>query len=237
MRTKIISLSLTFMAAVAAMTPVVDAAEVAVEPRALTVWWVIFNDPDACVTNPGAIEQCGEADVFGQPFLDSVGNGTPDPTLIAPNIDAGLAVIYATGGHTSQTGRTRLVASIYRSADGVPLNLAGPSLVDPMGLGRAFEKTDAEVHLIVRDHGKVVEGELSTQILNFLEPHCSDPNLGWFAGKNTCADVQFAVFAPGESGDDAVYAFGDPTTPLRRAYAKLVRNGDMLQAIIETRVR
>ena len=237
MRTRAFALSLALVVAATGLARTAVADETTVAARALTLWWVIFNEPDNCVTNPGAVEQCGEVDVFGQPFLDSIANGTPDPTLIAPNVDAGLAVIYATGGRTSRTGRIRLVASVYRSAVGEALNLAGPSLVDPMGLGRAFDQTDAEVHLVVRDHGEAVDDDLSTQILNFLEPYCSDPNLGWFAGKRTCADVQFAVFGPGESGTDAVYAFGDPATPLRRATATLVRNGDMLQAIVETRVR
>ncbi len=237
MRTRAFVLSLALVVTAAGLARTASAEIAVVAPRALTLWWVVFNEPDNCVTNPGAIEQCGEADVFGQPFLDSVANGTPDPTLIAPNVDAGLAVIYATGGRTTRTGAIRLVASIYRSAANEPLNLAGPSLVDPMGLGRAFDRTDAEVHLVVRDHGEVVDEDLSVQILNFLEPYCSDPNLGWHAGKNTCSDVQFAVFGPGESGVDAVYAFGDSSTPLRRASATLIRNGDMLQAIVETRVR
>lgn len=204
-------------------------------PRALTLWWVIFNDSDACIANPGAAEQCGYVDVFGQAFLDSVANGTPDPSLIAPDLASELAVLYATGAGTMGSGGVRMVASIYKSEPG--LDFAGPSVVDPMGFGRAFEDPNAEVHLVVRDHGAVVAGDLATQILNFLEPHCSDPNLGWFAGDNTCADAQFAIFAPGESGEDAMYALADPSQPLPSSRATLVRNGEMVQAIVETRVR
>ena len=206
-------------------------------PRAVTLWWVIFNNPDACTANPGALEQCGAVDIFGAPYLDSVANGSPDPSLIAPNQASGVAVIYATGARTSYWGKVRLTASIYRSEAGGGLDLSGPNSVDPLGLGRAFENVDAEVHLVVRDHGHRVRGGLLTQITNFLEPYCSDPNLLYFSGDNICADVQFAVFAPGESGKDAVFAFGNPPSKQRRSSAHLFRQGDMLQAVVETRIR
>lgn len=206
-------------------------------PRAVTLWWVIFNKPDACITAPGAVEQCGAVDIFGSAYLDSVANGSPDPSLIAPNLESELAVIYATGAKTSRNGRIRLAASIYRSAPGAGLDLSGPNIVDPLGFGRAFENPQAEVHLVVRDHGRKVRGGLITQITNFLEPYCSDPNLLYFAGDNICADVQFAVFGPTESGEDAVFAFGDPPQMVHRGNAHLYRNNDMLVAVVETRVR
>ena len=235
MRIKILALAVVATAMCSGFTQPVWADGPSAGPRALTLWWVIFNKPEACIAHPGAPEQCGYADVFGQAFLDSVANGTPDPGLIAPNLASEVAVIYATGASTEGSGHVRMVASLYKSGPG--LDLAGPSLVDPMGFGRAFENTGAEVHLVIRDHGARVAGDLETQILNFLEPHCSDPNLGWLAGDNICADVQFAAFAPGESGADAVYAFADPSQPLGSSRAMLVRNGDMLQAIVTTRVR
>lgn len=206
-------------------------------PGAVTLWWVIFNKPDACVANPGAAEQCGSVDVFGERFLESVASGSPDPSLIAPNLESGLAVLYATGGETTGSGRVRLAAAIYRSAAGGGLDLAGENVVDPLGLGRAFENPEAEVHLVVRDHGRRVRDGLLAQITNFLEPYCSDPTLLFFAGENTCADVQFAVFAPTESGEDAVLAFGNPPERVHRASAYLYRNSDMLVAVVETRVR
>lgn len=205
-------------------------------PRSVTLWWLFFNNPDACVANPGGTEQCGAVDVFGEAYLESVATGSPDPSLISPNLDSKLAVIYATGGKTSTGGRVRLVASAYRSAADVPLSL-GPGAVDPLGLGRALENPNAEVHLVVRDHGPRIRGALITQITNFLEPFCSDPNLLFFSGPNTCQDVQFAIFGANESGIDSVYAFSDPEKPVRRARAHLVRNGDMVQAIVETRIK
>ena len=204
-------------------------------PRAVTLWWVIFNNPNACTANPGGEEQCGSADVFGQPFLDSVAIGSPDPSLISPNTNAGLAVLYATGGVTDRNGRVDLIASIYRTPDS-GLNLTGPSVSDPMGLGVGFENPEAEVHLVVRDHGRRSREGRLLQVTNFLEPYCSDPNLMFFSGPNTCADIQFAVFGPSEAGEDAVFAFGPTPKQVRRASATLIRNGDLIQAVVRTRV-
>ena len=201
--------------------------------HAVTLWWLFFNNPEGCVTNPGAPEQCGAIDVFGEAYLESLTTGSPDPSLISPNPDARLAVIYATGGVTDARGRIKLVASAYRSATDVPLSL-GPNIVDPMGLGRALENPDAEVHLVLRDHGRTVSDGRIAQITNFLEPFCSDPLLLFYSGDNTCRDVQFAVFGPGESGLDTVFAFGDPPQRVRHASAYLFRNGDMIQAVLET---
>ena len=202
--------------------------------RALTLWWVIFNEPKECVTNPGAAVRCGEIDVFGADYVASVEAGAPDPSLLAPNTAAGLAVLYATGGVTGRTGKVQLAASIYRSHEA--LDLGGDQVVDPMGLGKGFTDPGAEVHLVVRDHGpRVREGELA-QITNFLEPYCSDPALGFEAGPNTCADIQFATFPPAASGDRAVYSF-EHGEAIRGANATLIRQGDVLQAVVETRVK
>ena len=203
-------------------------------PNAVTLWWVIFNHPENCTFNPGGAEQCGSVDVFGQAFLDSIAAGDPDPTLIAPNLDAGLAVVYATGNRTNRFGRVRLVASIYRSPEG--LNLGAETIVDPLGLNRALENVDAEIHLVVRDHGDVVWWDLESQILGFLDPYCVDPLLKTGQGPNICADKQAAVFGAGQEGEKDVYTLDPTPKRVRGAYATLVRNGDVIQAIVETRL-
>lgn len=205
-------------------------------PHAVTLWWVIFNEPDACMANPGAEEQCGPADVFGPQFLQSIADGAPDPTLIAPNVNAGLAVLHATGGVTERrSGKVRLTATLYRSAD-QPLEFTGNQVLDPMGLGTAYVNPDAEVHLVVRDHGRAYRHATVAQVTNFLEPWCSDPLLGFEGGRNTCQDIQAAVFAPGEAGRDEVYRLADGAR-VRGAFAHLFRAGDAIQAVVETRVR
>jgi hypothetical protein len=54
------------------------------------------------------------------------------------------------------------------------------------------------------------------------------------SGDNLCADVQFAVFGPGESGKDSVFAMDGTFLPNSSAY--LFRQGDVLQAVLETRL-
>ncbi len=204
-------------------------------PHAATLWWAIFNNPNACLANPLGEEKCGAVDIFGQAYLDSIASGNPDPSLIQPNIASGVAVLYATGGVSDpRNGRIRLAASIYRNPFD-HLDLAGPQIVDPLALGLGWVNYSAEVHLIVRDHGRLRRAGMVTQITNFLEPYCSDPLLGWEGGRNTCVDIQAAVFAVDEDGKDGVYRLSDGQS-LSYGSAYLFRQGDMLQAVVDTRI-
>ncbi len=203
--------------------------------RAVTLWWVVFNAPENCHANPGAAIQCDPADVFGTEFLKSVEAGSPNPLLIAPNMDAEPAVLFATGGATNRRGQLRLTGALFRSPAGEPLDLS-PG-VDPMGFGKGLENADAEVHRVVRDHGAVNRDDYLPQITNFLDPYCSDPRLLYFAGDNLCADVQFAVFGAGADGATPVFEFADPNSPLAGADAYLMRDGDGIRVVLETRIR
>lgn len=203
--------------------------------HAATMWWVIFNNPDACFTNPGAVEKCGPPDVFGPEYLASVAQGDPNPALITPNADAQIGVVYATGAVSDRrNGRIRFNASIYRTPD-EPLNLAGDQVVDPLGLGRGFNNLDAEIHLVVRDHGRARRDGLFGQLTNFLEPLCSDPNLLFEGGKNICVDIHTSVYGAGESGEDVVTRFSDGSE-VRGAQTTLIRQGDMVLVMVETRI-
>ena len=204
-------------------------------PHAVTLWWIIFNAPEQCFGSADPAANCSMVDVVGAEFLASMQSGSPDPSLIAPNLAAKPAVIYATGGTTDWLGRIRLTASIFRSPAATPLAL--PPGVDPMGFGRALENIDAEIHLVARDHGRANWADLEPQIFNYLDPYCSDANLLYFAGPNTCADSQFAVFGEGEIGSDAVFEMANPSSPLHGAEATLLRDGDVVRASIATRLR
>lgn len=203
-------------------------------PHAATLWWVIFNEPDACVASPGAAEQCGAVDIFGADYLASVAAGDPNPALISVNTAAGVAVIHATGAVSDpRNGRIRFVASIYRNSGA--LDLSGAQVIDPLAQGRTFENRDAEIHLVVRDHGRVDRDNRVAQVTNFLEPSCSDPTLLYEAGPRLCQDIQAAVFAPGETGQDAVIRLRDGQL-LSNAAAFLFRQGDAVQVVLETRI-
>ena len=202
--------------------------------NAVTVWWVIFNAPENCYGSPDPDANCTSVDIFGTAFLESIENGSPNPALIAPNMAAKPAVLYATGDVTDFRGRVRLAASIYKVAADTRQSL--PPGVDPMGFGRGYENEAAEIHLVVRDHGRAKRRDLLPQITNFLDPYCSDPNLLYFAGKNLCVDTHFAVFGAQEAGKDAVFAFANMRR-VPRATATLLRDGDVIRAVIETRIR
>ncbi len=60
--------------------------------------WADFEPGLVTLCSPDPQAKCTTADVFGQPFMDSIASGNPDPTLIAPNASAEIAVLYATGG-------------------------------------------------------------------------------------------------------------------------------------------
>ena len=88
----------------------------------------------------------------------------------------------------------------------------------------------------MRSHDRVVPSGRIIQITNFLEPFCSDPNLGFVAGQNLCQDRQIAMFASGEDGLDGVTSLATGNL-LSNARAYLFRQGDAMQAVVETRVR
>jgi len=74
----------------------------------MTLWWVIFNHPEACG------EACGEEDF--------------------ENPDVAASVVYGTGQMTARDGRTRLVASLYGAEEGFADELiAGPGLTNVHG--------------------------------------------------------------------------------------------------------
>ncbi len=72
-----------------------------------TIWWVIFNNPEAC---------------------GDVCNG-----MDFPNPDVQASVLNATGTIVPAHGRAVFVSSLYRSTDLDTSMLFGPGLLDPMG--------------------------------------------------------------------------------------------------------
>ena len=113
---------------------------------AVTVWWVIFNNPSACSTAPGEDTACGSGDLA--------------------NEDAEPAAIWAAGGISSEQGKLHLTAGLYRTAD--PLQNLDAE-IDFKGLQRGWTSPEAEIHLFVRSHGQAItedDGYLE-QISNF----------------------------------------------------------------------
>lgn len=209
---------------------------------AVTMWMVVFNTPGGCTGGtPGAGNvQCSPADVFGTPYLNSVAAGTPNPSLISPNVAAGIGVVHATGGISDTNGNVFMTAAMYRQLAGGTLNLDDG--MDPLNLNRGWDATDAEIHFVIRTHGNVVfpnDGFLD-QILNFLEPYCNDPNLAFTgtqaAAGNVCADIQIIETPASAASNEFGVRWLDGSGGVTGSRASFKRRGDGVQIVVNTNV-
>jgi hypothetical protein len=113
---------------------------------AVTIWWMVFNHPEACTS--GATSggpRCGMADM-GNPAAD-------------------LSVLYAAGHVIDDSGVADFGGKLaIDDADGA---IMGSGLHDPAG---------ADVTLVVHDHGPAKPGQVDEQIHTFdaCNPDCTD---------------------------------------------------------------
>lgn len=208
-------------------------------PMAHTVWWVIYNQPDKCITSPNTDVKCGLPDVFGLAFLESIASaGGPDPSLIAPNPEAEIGVIYGSGGISDAYGNLNVVMSLWKTAD--PLSSDG--VVDPLGLAKGWTNTNAEIHIDVRSHGEAIfeDNAYLQQITYILDDYCIDPLLLWEGDKyegNVCTGIQAAASLPGDSGDAIPLSWISSGEDVSGGHVSFTRRGDdNLQAVIETNI-
>lgn len=146
-------------------------------PReALTLWWVVFNNPAGCS------DPCGEDDIFV--------DGNPANGLNAAGIEAADIVAgYATGKVANRKGAAFMVAFV---AEGGPVSEIifgeGPLLKDSDG---------AEIHLVARSHGPAVRGLIAEQTGSYAggcDVFLLPPAIPTEAGE--CADIQFTIHLP-----------------------------------------
>lgn len=139
------------------------------DPRATyTVWWVIFNNPEACALE--GVGHCVEDDLF--------------------NPETGPSILYAAGNVVSPNGKGNFAGSLKTGDlsgcqppwDG--LELCANGLEDPDG---------AEVHLVVRTHGERVPGKVNEQIGTFAGACTAESSFGAGDGPNDCEDQQVAI--------------------------------------------
>ena len=136
---------------------------------AVTVWWVVFNNPEFCTAGEGDF-RCGIGDLLpfgGDPRVDS-------SAFYAAGHVIGGSGMAGFGGHTTTGGPTGEV-------------LWGPGLVNAR---------TADIHLVVRTHGPALVEYLPGQIKSFGVACANEPLELGGGGPNTCADVQFAVHEP-----------------------------------------
>jgi hypothetical protein len=191
------------------LTLSVAATDAVANPRetAVTLWWVVFNNPELCASETNvAGTSCGIDDLF--------------------NPDVEGAVLYATGGVTAKDGRITLVGSLYETPEG----FASSADVDPFGLGNGLKDAlAAEVHLVVRNHGEAIDALVDRQISAFLDEGCED-----LGGPNKCEDKQFSIHAPYADSTMDVYGFDGQQVP--KTSATLVRSDNAVKVIVRTRL-
>ena len=138
--------------------------------HAYTVWWVIFNNPDACS------DDCDEDDFPEGVPAAKIGDEPADPAVQA-------SVLWAAGAIAGSDGTADFYARLIVGDSPMPHEF-GPGLTDPL---------NAEIHLPVRSHGRAVPGRVAEQLstingmCNFTKP---DP------GSNKCLNVQVATHQP-----------------------------------------
>lgn len=201
------------------------------DEEAVTLWWVIFNKPENCLTNPEGAIKCGPVDAFGQAFLDTQAAGKPDLSKIEVNTASGFSMLYATA--TVTDGPIRMQASIYKTPEFLTL----PINMDPMEQGVAFDNPEgAEVHAIVRKHGPYVD---VSQTLSDMDDYCSDPLFNLNGTKadefgHICADFQSVAFAPGEQGIQPLMDAVTGEVVGESATAELFRFDDSLIILVKS---
>lgn len=146
-------------------------------PReALTLWWVVFNNPAGCS------DPCGEDDIFV--------NGDPTQGLNAAGIAAADIVAgYADGMVGKRNGRAFMSAWLGEDAKLSEIIFGeGPALKDANA---------AEVHLVARSHGPAIPGMIRAQTGSYAggcEVFLNPPDTPDSEGE--CADIHFAVHLP-----------------------------------------
>lgn len=144
--------------------------------HALTLWWVVFNRPANC-----SAPACDLDDIYigGDPSAGL------DPDAIA---DADVVSGYAAGTVVNRDGTASMASRLALGAPGVEI---------AFGTGPVLKVAGAEVHLVARSHGPVVQAVAVDQLTsyrggctNLLVPPARATSPG------DCVDDQFAAHAP-----------------------------------------
>lgn len=139
--------------------------------HAYTMWWVIFNNPEACATQPCSMDD----------FM---------------NEEVKTVLLYGAGHLVGQSGKGNFSSHIKVGDDTGSINeLLGLPEVDGLMEGNAFT---AEVHMILRSHGPAIPGQINEQISTFpggcevdFEPFTEIPD-----EEGECGDVEMSIHLP-----------------------------------------
>lgn len=142
--------------------------------NAVTVWFVVFNNPENCSGG-----ECGENDIFN---IDGAGefvlNADGSPPMNMDGIGAANISVHRADG---------LIIDVGGNAQFMGSLVVG-DLSEAIFGGGLVDAHVAEVHLVIRDHGAAISGS-TDEMVNGINGGCSGswPN-------EPCTDLQFAVF-------------------------------------------
>ena len=142
----------------------------------VTLWWVIFNNPEACTVG-FAGRTCGAGDLG--------------------NADVRASVLYGGGDIADEPGRARYDSTLIVGEDVSELAIFGPGILWPHG---------AEVHVVLRTHRDALhdDPELLASQLSTFDGGCATstlpdghPQRGEPGPNEGCANIQFGAFPVG----------------------------------------
>jgi hypothetical protein len=142
-----------------------------------TIWWVIFNNPDACDKADPEEDFCAIGDLF-----------VDFPNDLTPNPEVNPAVMAGSGHVVGASGKGKFASHLREGqiTSEHPLFVGGPGLLDARG---------AEIHLVVRSHGPLNPAAMPEQIKTFAGGCEVNLPAGMVPEElGECADVQFTVF-------------------------------------------
>jgi len=131
---------------------------------AVTAYWIIFNKPESCISNPAGPQRCGSADWHSED----------------------TALIHAVGGVSDNNGFLQMATTIVRSQPVGDLGLS--KQMDPFQLNNTFTTAHPEVGLLLVDHGAIKSIE---QLFSFRDwEGCQRNNCGEIAFVVYWTDMQ-----------------------------------------------
>jgi hypothetical protein len=144
--------------------------------HAVTLWWVVFNQPENCS------KPCGEDDIFvgGDPTAG------PDAEAIAK---ADIVAAYAAGTVAGDDGSVTMASRLTAGQPGADVIMGEGALLK--------DAARAEIHLVARTHGPEIAGQVVEQTTSYgggCTTLLNPPDQADAEGE--CVDLQFAVHQP-----------------------------------------
>lgn len=141
-----------------------------------TLWWIVFNNPEACTEEGGG---CGEDDIFNE-----------DGTLNGEGVmAAGIGIGNATGNVAKSDGTLEFGARLQMETNPEESVADGHQVLFGAGFGTNLLIVSphvAEVHVIVQSHGQARGNKKLMEQLSISNANCTP----------RCVDIQATIHRP-----------------------------------------